>query len=143
MPLTARIALSLSTRSASLSKRWPLSDASILLQTEPREKARRAALTALSVSACQDRRRKNKGIEVNSINLSHITGFRSVINKRIVQQCYSGLYRFDLFIHFYPFTRYITLSASWISQICSPVAGLYTGNILPLSEFCHSLLIKI
>lgn len=51
--LTARIALSLSTKSASLSKRWPLSDASILLHTEPREKARRAALTALSASTCQ------------------------------------------------------------------------------------------
>lgn len=65
VPLTARIALSLSTKSASLSKRWPLSDASILLQTEPREKARRAALTALSVSTCQKGNKKIKGTELN------------------------------------------------------------------------------
>lgn len=36
----------------------------------------------------------------------------------------------------------LTLSASCTSQICSPVAGLHTGKTLPLSEFCHSLLIK-
>lgn len=50
--LTASMALSRSTKSASLSSRRPLSEASILLHTEPREKARRAACTALSISAC-------------------------------------------------------------------------------------------
>lgn len=65
VPLTARIVLSLSTKSASLSRRWPLSEASILLQTEPREKASRAALTALSVSTWEEERRKLK-TQVNS-----------------------------------------------------------------------------
>lgn len=36
-----------------------------------------------------------------------------------------------------------TLSASWTSQICSPVAGLYVGKTFPLTESCHSLLMKI
>lgn len=53
--LTARQTLSLSTRSASLDSRRPLSDASIFRQTEPIEKARRAACTALSTSACGTR----------------------------------------------------------------------------------------
>lgn len=70
VPLTARIALSLSTKSANLSKRWPLSEASILLQTEPREKASRAALTALSVSTWEKGRRRLK-TQVN--NTSRLT----------------------------------------------------------------------
>lgn len=36
-----------------------------------------------------------------------------------------------------------TLSASWTSQICSPVDGLHAGNTFPLTESCHSLLMKI
>lgn len=57
--LTARTALSRSTKSASLSNRRPLSEASILLHTDPREKARRAACTALSISTCELKKRLN------------------------------------------------------------------------------------
>lgn len=39
--------------------------------------------------------------------------------------------------------RECTLSASWTSQICSPVAGLQAGKTFPLTESCHSLLMKI
>lgn len=38
---------------------------------------------------------------------------------------------------------HVTLSASCTSQICSPVDGLYAGNTFPLTESCHSLLMKI
>lgn len=37
----------------------------------------------------------------------------------------------------------LTLSASSTSQIFTPVAGLKVGNVLPLQDLCHSLLIKI
>lgn len=37
----------------------------------------------------------------------------------------------------------LTLSASSMSQILTPVAGLNVGNVFPLTEMCHSLLIKI
>lgn len=37
----------------------------------------------------------------------------------------------------------LTLSASSTSQILTPVAGLKVGNVLPLLDVCHSLLIKI
>ena len=36
-----------------------------------------------------------------------------------------------------------TLSPSSTSQIFSSVAGLKTGNFLPLTELCHSLFMKI
>lgn len=36
-----------------------------------------------------------------------------------------------------------TLSPSATSQIFSPVAGLKVGKVFPLTEFFHSLLIKI
>lgn len=37
---------------------------------------------------------------------------------------------------------YSTLSPSATSQIFSPVAGLKVGNVFPLTEFTHTLLIK-
>lgn len=39
--------------------------------------------------------------------------------------------------------KLLTLSASSTSQILTPVAGLKVGNVLPLLDVCHSLLIKI
>lgn len=37
----------------------------------------------------------------------------------------------------------LTLSPSSTSQSFSSVAGLKTGNFLPLTELCHSLFMKI
>lgn len=39
--------------------------------------------------------------------------------------------------------RKLTLSPSSTSQSFSSVAGLKTGNFLPLTELCHSLFMKI
>lgn len=54
--LTAKISRSLSTKSASLFKSLPRSEASIVRQGDPSSKAFLAALTALSTSACGENR---------------------------------------------------------------------------------------
>lgn len=61
---------------------------------------------------------------------------------------YVGLQHHLLWIIFYSIINQsqqslLTLSASSTSQILTPVAGLRVGNVLPLVDVSHSLLIKI
>ena len=39
-------------------------------------------------------------------------------------------------------SRILTLSASWILAMTSPVAGLRVGKVFPLTELTHSLLMN-